>query len=118
MLKGGNRGSTQTLRERLGAGESIAVAGYRLAPELAASIARFRLEQAVRPGLDVHWLEAVAESGAEPGPAARRLADALGERGVGIRLVAVASDPFWMTVEIAESRALLDATLVAVTART
>ncbi|RMD63333.1 MAG: hydrolase 2, exosortase A system-associated [Alphaproteobacteria bacterium] len=102
---GANRESTESLRRRLAAGEAIEVAGYSLAPALAAAIEALDLSALVPPpGTRVGWIEIGAGAGAEPAqaapsPAAARVIAAWQETRpedhAPVAVRAVPGEPFW-----------------------
>lgn len=87
----------------------LEVAGYLLSPAMADGLERVE-SKALAPACPVHWLELVAEAGRPLPPAANVLSQAWQAQGVPLIVKTVASPPFWSTVEIATSAALLDAT--------
>ena len=102
---------TGALRGELNAGAVVEVAGYELAPQLARAIDGLKLAGLAPRGAPVHWFEVVAEAGRALPPAARRVADQWIAGSVELNVHAVAGEPFWNTLEITDSPALLDATL-------
>jgi hypothetical protein len=107
---GEQSGGTQEMRKQMAAGEILEIAGYALAPALAASIDVLKATDLVVKLMPVHWFELVAENGRPLPPAATRVADALEARGVDLHRHVVAGKPFWSTQEIEECAALLSAT--------
>lgn len=109
MLSGGQALSgTKALRARLEGGEAVEVGGYLLAPALARTLAAWKLVDHV-PDCPVHWFE-IGAGGAFT-PASQRAMEDWRAAGVALNACSVAGDPFWMTQEITECPALLDATL-------
>lgn len=131
-MMGGAKETTAQLRARLEAGEVLEVAGYGLAPALAARLAAARLQapdvgslgwlevtQAEPPTLTPAsarvvdaWREAAEHADErsgqqQPEPAARQTAQPAGLR---IETAVVQGEPFWATQEIREVPALLTAT--------
>ena len=100
---------TAALRASLLGGTMLEVAGYELAPELAAAIDQVELA-ALAPACPVHWFETVSAPERPLTPALERLAKGWREQGVALELHKVAGAPFWSTQEIAEAPALLAAT--------
>jgi exosortase A-associated hydrolase 2 len=101
----GSGGGTRALRARLAAGSPLEVAGYELAPQLAAALEP--LEAALLfPPCPVHWFEV----GPGPAPSTQRVADTWRARGVALTLEQVDCAPFWATVELADCPQLLAAT--------
>ncbi|RSZ59330.1 hydrolase 2, exosortase A system-associated [Massilia atriviolacea] len=102
--------SASALRAALLGGEMLEVAGYEIAPALAAAIDGVDAARLAPLGYPVHWLETSSAAERALTPAVTRLADAWRAAGVALHLQQVSSAPFWSTQEIAESPALLAAT--------
>ena len=107
---GGERTGAKDLRERLARGETVEVAGYRIAPGLAAGLDAATL--AVPPGFPgrVVWLEV--------GPAPATLSPASSQtlaRLLPLRVEASALEGpgFWQATELEDAPALVDATRAA-----
>jgi hypothetical protein len=98
------------LRETLKQGTPLEIAGYELHPELAAALDRLKLAELVPAAARVHWLEVSAQPDPQLTPASRRVLDAWRAAGCDVHAGAVAGEPFWSTLEIAECEALLAAT--------
>lgn len=111
IAKGTSRISTQDLRNQLHAGLAVEIAGYDLAPELAHAIERLKLAELGPRGVPVYWLDIVPEAGGPLSTASRRVADVWTSCGIEVDVRAVAGEPFWNTVEIAECPQLLSETL-------
>ena len=101
---------TAALRAQLAAGETLEIAGYDLAPELAAAIEALDLAKMAPATYPVHWFEAVSAPDRPLPPGAARVGAAWTEAGAGLHTHVVACAPFWATQEITESPALLQAT--------
>jgi exosortase A-associated hydrolase 2 len=111
MLSGGAaQTGVRELREALARGTMLEIAGYELHPELAAAIEGLRLGELVPAAKTVIWQEVSAQPEPRITPASQRVLDAWRAAGVDVRAAAVAGEPFWTTLEIAECEALLDAT--------
>lgn len=94
---------TKELRAMLATGRVLEVAGYELAPELAAAIDA--LDGAgMEPPCPLTWIELVAASGRPAAPAALRVASAWGKLA---SLHPVTGPMFWSTQEIEEAPALI-----------
>lgn len=107
--------STEALRRLLRAGEAVEIAGYLLAPPLAAAIeARSVAAGGLPRTVQLHWFEVVADAGRPLSPANVRAVEALQNAGFPVTARTVQGEPFWSTVEIAVVPSLLDATLAAV----
>jgi exosortase A-associated hydrolase 2 len=101
---------TKGMREAMAAGKTLEVAGYSLAPALAASIDGLNATNLAITTVPVDWFELVAESSRSPPPAAVRAASAWEQRGVDLHLHLIPGIPFWASQEISECVSLLDAT--------
>lgn len=107
----GERKGTDALRQSLLGGETLEIAGYELAPELAAAIDGCDAASLVPGGIPVDWFEVVPEAGRPMPPGRRRVADGWLERDVDLRVHLVTGLPFWGTQEIAECGQLVEATV-------
>lgn len=108
--------STKALRAAWQAGETVEVAGYEVAPALAAGMDGASLADAAPPAtLPVDWFEMVAEAGRDPAPGARKAAATWVEAGSQVALRPVVGDPFWSLQEIALAPNLIAATVAALT---
>jgi exosortase A-associated hydrolase 2 len=101
---------TQDLRAALQSGQTLEIAGYDLAPELAQAIDRLAVSDIPAPSVPVHWFEIVGAPGQGTGAATNRVATAWRDQGVCLQVHVVPGPPFWMTSVISTSPALLDAT--------
>lgn len=106
--------STSSLRQLLSGGQVLEVAGYELAPELAAAIDSMDLAQLAPARCPVHWLESTANPDRPLAPALDRLLTAWRELGTDITLHRVTCAQFWATQEIEEAPELLTATLAVI----
>ena len=112
MLAGDDGAGTAALRAGLGAGETLEIGGYQLAPALAAAIDALDAG-ALLPACPVAWFEVVAQDGRQlPARSARLQAD-WQARGIALKAHVVAGKPFWATQEITESAALVETTVAA-----
>jgi exosortase A-associated hydrolase 2 len=112
MLGGSEQKSTGTqgMRDAMAAGHSLEVAGYELAPTLAAKIDSMNAANLDIAGMPVHWFELVPEAGRPLPPAAARIAGAWEQRGVDLHVHLVSGNQFWATQEITECPELITAT--------
>lgn len=92
-------GPRETPRQRLQAGDTVDVAGYRLNPALANGLEEATLE-APSPEVPAHWFEIAMRDSAEPGPALVQAATTWREAGCRVDLQLVRGPAFWQTVEI------------------
>lgn len=112
--EGGAPTSTGALRQALQAGETLEIAGYDLAPALAAAIdAQPALDKTAPPPCPVHWFEATASADAGLPPGAARAAAAWQDSGAELYLHPLPCPPFWATPEITVSDSWLSATSAA-----
>ena len=103
--------TTKDLRQRLTTGEAIEVAGYELAPELAAAVDAQRLGP-LGPlcQVPVHWIELVPEPDRTPPPASQAVIDEWRQAGVDLTVETVVGDPFWTLQETTLAPNLLEPT--------
>jgi exosortase A-associated hydrolase 2 len=99
--------TTDGLRRLLSSGESVEVAGYELAPELAGAIDSLNLIDLKIPASKVHWFEVKTGNVTEPSTTIQRVLTGWQEKGGQIDYRAVQGDPFWTTQEIAEAPNLI-----------
>lgn len=111
MAQGADGETTQGLRARLEAGETLAVAGYGIAPELARALDGLSLADEAAPAVPVDWLELGPDDGREPAPASRRVIEAWRAAGAAVDARIVAGEPFWSIQETTVAPALLAATV-------
>lgn len=109
----GAAGNTGALRAALLGGRMLEVAGYEIAPELAAAIDGADAAGLAPAASRVHWFEMASAPDRPLAPALARLAAAWQQQGCALQVKQVVGLPFWATQEIAESEALLDATCAA-----
>jgi exosortase A-associated hydrolase 2 len=105
--KGSN---TQALRDALRAGETLEVAGYDLAPALAAAIEALDAAAMLVADCPVHWFEAVPEDGRPLSPAGAKVIAAWASHAVAPHVHLVTCPPFWATQEVTECAPLIAAT--------
>lgn len=111
MLAGSGKATgTNAMRDCLANGKAIEIAGYELAPELAAVIDSLKASELVIAGSPVHWFEIVAEPGRSITPAGAKVVNAWKQSNVDLHLHLVPCLPFWATQEISECAALVSAT--------
>lgn len=112
LSESSDRQGTKQLRDRLSAGESLEIAGYRLSPSLATGLEEASFAPPPECLSAVVWLE-VATSAGPMSPVAARNLDALKEKGVRVQAAGVAGPSFWQTVEIEDCPALVESTRAA-----
>jgi exosortase A-associated hydrolase 2 len=112
MMEQDRKESTADLRARFARGETVEVAGYGIAPQLAAQLDRVRLAELVGPHLgQVHWIEVVRSAETPPPAPATKAVDAARAAGMNVTLQPIAGEPFWSSVEIVRIPALLERTV-------
>jgi exosortase A-associated hydrolase 2 len=114
MMEQDRKESTADLRARFAAGEIVEVAGYGIAPQLAAQLDRVRLHELIGPHLGrVHWIEVVRSEATPPPAPATKAIDAARAAGMNVTLYPIAGEPFWSSVEIVRIPALIERTVAA-----
>lgn len=103
--------SVQALREILETGEPIEIAGYTLAPAIAAAIDNLKLSGLAVRNNGIYWFEIVAEAGRRLSPAGVSVLNAWNQAGIDPEVVLIPGLPFWATQEISECSDLLAATV-------
>ncbi|WP_394780935.1 hydrolase 2, exosortase A system-associated [Undibacterium sp.] len=92
-------GGTQDIRQMLLAGQSLEIAGYEIAPELAAAIDKLDASAWEIPATSVHWLEGVSQASAGLSPARKKIADTWTQKGVRLSVHTAGGPAFWTTQE-------------------
>lgn len=108
-LAGKDAASNAALRQALGRGETVDIAGYRLGPELALGLEQASL---LPPGgsASLKCLEVSSRPESTLSPATETLLAQWRGAGCAVETRVVPGPPFWQTTEIEEAPALLDAT--------
>lgn len=105
----GEKVTTQNLRGRLASGECIEVAGYTLAPELVSRIDALDLKNMPTPATaPINWLEITSAADKPLSPVSRGVVDAWSQQGIKVRAATVAGEPFWNSLEIEVTPALIE----------
>ena len=99
--------------ETLAAGAAVEIAGYRLAPALAAGLERASFDVSGDFSGRVVWFELADEEAPAVPPAAMKTIETLRARGASVEVEALRGPPFWQTQEIEESEVLLQRSLLA-----
>jgi exosortase A-associated hydrolase 2 len=114
MVSGGEgtqkASGTHAMRSTLASGETLEVAGYELAPDLAAAIDALKAAELIVTRSSVHWFEIVAEPDRPMTPAGARVVSTWKQDGVDLHVHLVPCLPFWATQEISECAELVSAT--------
>ena len=117
LAEGGGSETTKDLMERLASGETLEVAGYEIAPELAEAINRVNIADLVPPpGCQIHWLEMTTGANDTLMPPSQKAVSGWRNAGVEVETAVLAGEQFWATQEIATAPALIDATRAALSA--
>lgn len=111
MLREGGARGTQALRASLRGGTSLEVAGYTLAPALAAAIDALDAA-AMAPPAPVDWF-AIGPGEQPLTPAAERVADAWRGAGATVTLHALRGPAFWESQELVDCPAVVEASVAA-----
>ena len=117
LSAGAAQSGVQELRAALARGEMLEIGGYELHPELALAIGSLKLAELIPAVNRVHWLDVTAQPEPRITPASQRVLDAWRAAGFAVDAAAVGGEPFWSTLEITGSEALLDATDAAMSRR-
>lgn len=120
LISGQAKGVMDGLRQQLAAGTSVEVAGYQLAPALAAGLETCELSPAalkpsltVANGVRVVWLELSTREEASLTPVAAKSLALWQQAGYGVHSNIAAGPAFWQTAEIEDAPALIVATCAA-----
>jgi len=110
-LTAGTGETTASMRASMSAGATLEVAGYDIAPSLAAELDALRLDPATAPnGVPLHWFELVAEEGRPIPPGSARTIEVLRARIPTLDARPIVGDAFWTLLETTVAPALIDAT--------
>jgi len=110
VQEGASNGGTKALRAALEQGMPVEIAGYELAPQLAAALDPLDPSVLAPRGCRIDWFEVTAAPGRPLPPAASRITAIWQAQGIDVKVHLTHGEPFWSTQEIAECPALLDAT--------
>lgn len=113
MLGGDAKGVMDELRQKLAKGEAVEIAGYAMAPGLAAGLELAELEPPPT-ACRMEWLELSAKPEATLAPVAQRQLDSWRTKGHAARGRVVTGPAFWQTVEIEQCPTLIEATVEAI----
>jgi exosortase A-associated hydrolase 2 len=112
VVHAGDKESTESLRQRLSAGEAIEVAGYPFTGRLADALAARKLAGVPALGtLPVAWIEVVSKPEQPVTPASRRSIDAHVAAGGRVAVKTVVCPMIWQVHGREEAPALREATL-------
>ena len=102
---------TDMMRASLREGNFLEVAGYELAPDLAAALDNLRATELAITKTPVHWFEIVPEPGRSMPPSGAKVVGIWQRNEVNLTVQLVPCLPFWATQEISECPALVSATI-------
>lgn len=110
MVRGNAKATMDEIRQQLASGESVEIAGYSLAPSLAAGLDKATLQPT--PWITrVEWIEVASRTDATVLPGSMSVIEAWRTAGVRVRTNVVTGPEFWQTTEIEEAPALISTTL-------
>lgn len=123
LISGNAKGVMDGLRQQLAGGASVEIAGYQLAPAMAAGLeaSELRPERLTPlPSWSSHharlvWLELSTREDASLTPVAAKTVALWQQAGFDLRSTIVAGPAFWQTTEIEDAPALISATCAALT---
>ena len=115
MLGQGGKGVVDQLKARLGAGESVEVAGYVVGAALAQALQQARLTPSAQVSQvsQVEWLELADQADAPWSPAATTAIERWRGEVPRLQTLKVVGPQFWQTVEIEDAPALWAASCAA-----
>lgn len=103
----------EQLRQQLAAGEPVEIAGYRVAPALAAGLEQAELLPPPAGSGRVLWLETSLRDEATLAPVAEKRIEQWQAAGFTVEAGVVRGPAFWQTTEIEDAPELIAATLAA-----
>lgn len=110
LIKSGQpRHSVGALRNQLGRGLALEIAGNRLSPALAGFLTGYSLAASPPPGRAI-WMEVVARPDADLSAPSARCIESWQAAGVTLTIRRAACPNFWQSQEIQECAALVEAT--------
>jgi exosortase A-associated hydrolase 2 len=110
LQDGATNGGTKALRESLDKGKPLEIAGYELAPALAAALDPLDPSVLAPRGCRIDWFEVTAAPDRPLPPAANRIAATWRAQGIDLGVHLVHGEPFWSTPAMTECPMLVDAT--------
>jgi uncharacterized protein len=125
LIGGQGKGVMEMLRQQLGDGTAVEIAGYMLSPALASGMERSalswpQLNSATAPTFTsarVEWLELSTREDAALSPASVKTVEQWANAGFSVHSQVVTGPAFWQTSEIEEAPALLAASVAALRER-
>lgn len=111
LATGHNKGVVDTLRQTIASGQPVEIAGYTVAPALAAGLESAELLPPTGRAGRVVWLEVSIRPETGISPAALKSIEHWRASGCQVDAQVVNGPAFWQTAEIEEVPALIEATL-------
>ena len=100
--------------KRLSGGETLEIAGYKVAPALAHAVNGINLIDLAPPlNSKVHWFEVTTDENNELMPPSEQIVSRWRDAGMDVETAVVAGEQFWATQEISTAPLLIDATRTA-----
>ncbi len=109
LLSGANKGAMEAMRRQLAAGESVEIAGYLLAPELARGLELAQLNPPPNAGR-LEWFELSTTENAALLPVSEQTLQRWATAGLRTHTHLVQGPQFWSATEIEDAPKLIDAT--------
>lgn len=110
MDKGLPPETTEQMRARFSAGESVAVSGYELPAAVASAIDHIRLADLNLGQTQIDWLENVTEPGKPLTPGSQKAIGTLQAQGAQVTAHTFTAPPIWQLHERAEASDLIETT--------
>lgn len=114
MASGHGKLILDKLRQQLGVGQCVEIAGYSVSPELAAGLEKAELRPATGKGGRVAWFELASRGDASLSPVVQKSIEQWRAGGYEVDAEVIQGPSFWQTTEIEDAPELLRATLKAV----
>lgn len=116
MLAGDSKGLMDRIRGQLAQGVSVEIAGYLLTPALANGLERAELSPSALSSAQIEWIELSSKPDGGMSPLASTRLEQWKSAGLAARGTTVCGPAFWQTAEIAECPALLETSILAMSA--
>lgn len=117
LASGQAKGVTEQLRQQLAAGQAVEIAGYSVAPGLAAGLEMADLQPPAQQSGRVAWFELSTREDATLAPVSQKRIEQWQAAGFTVEAKVVNGPGFWQTAEIEEAPELIAATLAALESR-
>jgi hypothetical protein len=105
--------SVDSLRRKLISGESVEVAGYELAPELAHAIDNAKFVNSLSNVQSAHWFEVLTQASLQLPPGRSKLLQSIASTTGQPTLHLITGDQFWSSPEPVDCPELITRTLTA-----